>query len=129
MSRANVVKIDGYEYAIGVELRGWAIVCAIRIPIIRGPLTLLPELRDEDTGDVLDGRFVADRPAIFTRAGQRPTLERDSINHELVHALHLYSGAREFLHGEMRAPSRASAVEETYIRIITPHLPFIEWVQ
>lgn len=126
--RPDTLKIDGHEYAAGVELIGYRLVAAIKIPIIRGPLTLLPELRDDD-GTVLDGQFVDDRPAIFVRSGQPKTKERDVINHETFHALVIYSGADEFLKGELRSASRASAVVETFIRIMTPHMHPIEWVK
>lgn len=125
MSRGTV-KIDGHEYAAGVEHIGDLVAAAIRIPIIRGPLTLLPELRDDD-GSILDGHFVDDRPAIFIRAGQRKTKERDAINHEAVHALLLYSGAGSFLKGELRDEARAEGVEETFCRILAPHLHLVEW--
>lgn len=125
MSRGTL-KINGHEYAAGVEHIGNIVAAGIKVPIIRGPLTLLPELRDED-GTVLDGQFVDERPAIFIRSGQSKTKERDAINHEAMHALLLYSGAGEFLRGELRTTSRASAVEETFIRIVTPHVHCIEW--
>lgn len=127
MSRGTL-KINGHGYAAGVEHISTVTVSGIRVPIIRGPLTLLPELRDDD-GTVLDGQFVDNRPAIFIRSGQSMTKERDAINHEILHALLLYSGAGEFLRGELRSSSRAGSVEETFVRIVTPHLPAIEWVK
>lgn len=102
-------------------------ICGVRVPIFRADVADAPMLRDEDTGETLDGRFDGEKGVIYVRRGLSRTLERDALNHEILHALLAYSGARSFLAGLARGMS--SDHEETLMRILAPHMHALRWAK
>lgn len=127
-ARSRCVTVEGHRLPEGVEHLGTETVCNIRVPVVRASVADVPQLREAD-GTLLDGWFDGERGIVFVRRGLSRTFERDARNHELYHALVRYSGARDFLIGVMKSPSMAEDHEETFIRIMTPHLPFVRWVK
>jgi len=102
-------------------------VCGVKVPVVRVDQDS-PALRDDD-GSRLEGTFDDKTNTIFLRRGMTRSAERDTINHELLHALLILSGARNFLTGGSREPDRAHDNEETLVRILTPHLAAIGWAK
>lgn len=99
--------IQGRKLPPGAELLGVDLICGIEVPIVRATAEQCPELLDEP-GVINDGFFCGDRSIIVLRSGQHPTQERDSLNHERVHAWIKLSGYDDF--------------EETIARVLAPHL-------
>lgn len=121
MKGFRTVKIEGRSVAAGVKHVRTLTVCGVRVPVIRGTVEQIPELRDAD-GAMLDAYFCLERLAIFVRAGQSPTHERDTIVHEAVHAFLYLSGLTHRLKGFFRKFEAYERFEEEIVRQITPHI-------
>lgn len=101
-------------------------VCGVKIPIVRATVEQASSLIDDD-GASLDGVFDTETMRIYVRDGQSPEGEQDTINHEILHALLLLSGAKAFIAKELRTPAKEYEIEEVLVRILTPHVAAIRW--
>lgn len=99
------------------------VVCGIRLPLYKEQ-----GLADAE-GSVLDGLFQNAQGQVLIRDGLTKTQERDAVNHELQHALWTFSGAGHYLAGVVKDGVDVSEVEETIIRIMSPHIGGIGWVK
>lgn len=101
-------------------------VCGIDIPIYRATVEQEPALRDSD-GELLDGQFQpTPTPRIIVRVGLSKSVEKDTLIHEMGHALMLYSGCRELVNMSTPVGFDIDAFEEAVIRILTPHIGSIK---
>lgn len=62
------------------------------------------------------------RHEIWIRDSQSQAAVEDTLLHEIQHALWENSGAAQFLKGACPTETNMSEIEETFIRILTPHL-------
>jgi hypothetical protein len=99
----------------GSKRIGWLTICGNKVPVIR-----VPELLTAEGGTAL-GLSDFERNAIFIRAGQTETQEKDTLIHEGIHMLLNLSGAVNHLAGYVKAKDLA-ACEETLVRILTPNV-------
>ncbi len=99
-------------------------LCNVAFPIYRVRAEDDPEL--VDAGELLDGYVDFPGARIVIRAGQSPTQERDSIQHEAIHAWLHCSGIGAFLRRSLKQGlGRGESFvefEELLVQLATPHL-------
>lgn len=101
-------------------------VAGVIIPIFRATSKEVDDLKDDDGEDLL-GCFVPEKGAIYITQGQPAGLERDTINHEIIHAWINLSGALRLLRLHFRKADDPDEVEEALVRVLTPHVHLIDW--
>lgn len=94
-------------------------VCGISFPVIRATPEEVPTLASES--ELLDGFFDAENGRIVIRKGLSPSLERDAIAHEAMHAFLYTSGLQELMKQAM-GEKKFRGFEEVLVRVATPHL-------
>lgn len=101
-------------------------VAGVVVPVYRATSKEIPDLKDDDGEDLL-GCFLPGKGSIYILQGMPASLERDTINHEIIHTWLNLSGAREFLKRTIRKTEDVEDAEETLVRILTPHVHLIDW--
>lgn len=96
------------------------------VPVFRANSKEVRELENDDGTD-LCGCFVPPKGTIYICQGLPKDVERDTINHEIVHAWFYLSGAREVLRRLVKRPDDTEDVEETLVSVLTPHVRSIDW--
>jgi len=102
------------------------VVAGVDVPIYRATAKEIPELKNDD-GEDLHGCFIPAKAMICITQGQPKTVERDTINHELIHAWIYLSGAQSVLRMLLKKPDDLVDAEETLVAVLTPHIAGIEW--
>ena len=91
-------------------------ICGVKVPVYVVQPGMVPDMGDDM------GQCDHNRLAIFVRAGQHPTQERDTVMHELAHMFLILSGIRSMLEAQFGKRDGFDEFEESLVRVATPHL-------
>ena len=84
-------------------------VCGVRFAIVEGPLDN-------------HGEFSSSESVIRIRVTDSADQKRDTLIHEVLHGIWAYSGLAETIKGHLAPGTDSDALEETCVRILTPHV-------